>query len=174
MSYYRLWMVSIMGAYDRIQNTFQAEYKERADTYKLRLTQWNKEPSIVRVEKPMNIARARRLGYKAKKGYFVVRVRIGKGNRRRVRTSGGRTSKHAYSYISPDISHKLMAEQRANRTHANAEVVNSYYVGETGKEFYYEVILADRTSPTVDKKIVTRKGKSYRGLTSSGKKQRGL
>jgi len=164
----------MMGAYDRIQSTFQEEYKNRTDAHKMRLTQWNNEPSITRVDKPVNIARARRLGYKAKKGYFVVRVRIGKGNRRRITPNGGRTSKHAYVYKSADISHKSMAEQRVNKKHPNAEVINSYYVGETGKEFYYEVILADRVAPTVDKKIVARKGKAYRGLTSSGKKQRGL
>jgi len=162
-----------MSAYDRIQKTFQEEYKNRSDEHKIRLAAWNKEPAIVRVDRPTNIARARRLGYKAKKGYFVVRVRIGKGNRVRVMSNGGRKSGHAYLYKSGDISHKTMVEQRANRKHPNAEVLNSYYVGETGKAVYYEVILADRAAPTVDNKLVKLKGRAFRGLTSSGKKQRG-
>ncbi len=160
-----------MNAYDRIQKTFQKEYKDRSDEYKIRLAKWNKEPAMVRLDKPTNIARARRLGYKAKKGYFVVRMRIDKGNRIRTTSKRGRKSGHAYLYKSGNISHQNMVEQRVNRRHPNAEVINSYYVGETGKHIYYEVILADRASPTVDKKLVSRKGKAFRGLTSSGRKR---
>lgn len=166
-----------MGAYDRIREAFQYGYANKTDAYKERLLEWNKQPSIVRVEKPTNIPRARTLGYKSKKGYFVVRVRIRKGMRKRVSPRAGRKAKHAYLYKPADISHQVICEQRANRKHPNAEVLNSYYVGETGKYKYYEVIMVDPSSHTLserEKRAVSRKGRTYRGLTSAGRKGRGL
>ncbi len=54
---------------------------------KQRLIEWRREPSIVRVEKPTRINKARQYGYKAKQGgIIVVRVRLRRGgpfNRRR-------------------------------------------------------------------------------------------
>ncbi|MCK5626760.1 50S ribosomal protein L15e, partial [Candidatus Bathyarchaeota archaeon] len=35
---------------------------------------WRREPAILRVEKPTRIERAKRLGYKAKQGFVVVRA----------------------------------------------------------------------------------------------------
>ncbi len=165
-----------MGAYKYIKETFQNEYKERADEYRARISQWRKMPSIVRVEKPTNVARARELGYKAKKGIFVVRVRIGKGLRRRRSPKAGRKARHNYLYVQPGLSHQVIAEQRAARKHPNAEVINSYWVGEDGQYKYFEVILADRGSKldAATEKIVSRKGRAFRGLTSAGKKVRGL
>ncbi|KAF4372205.1 hypothetical protein G4B88_009275 [Cannabis sativa] len=40
-------------------------------------------PSIVRVTRPTRPDKARRLGYKAKKGYVVYRVRVRHGGRKR-------------------------------------------------------------------------------------------
>ncbi|MGC8543765.1 MAG: 50S ribosomal protein L15e, partial [Vulcanisaeta sp.] len=52
---------------------------------KQRLIKWRREPSIVRVERPTRINKARQYGYKAKQGIVVVRVRLRRGpfNRRR-------------------------------------------------------------------------------------------
>jgi large subunit ribosomal protein L15e len=53
-------------------------------------------------------------------------------------------------------------------------------VGEDGKSVWYEVILADRSHPAVlaDKKtarmVTAGRGRAFRGLTSAGKKSRGL
>ena len=166
-----------MGAYNYIRKTIQEEYKQRPPEYRQRLSEWRKSPSVCRVERPTNIARARSLGYKAKKGIFVVRVRIRKGLRKRRKPRAGRKARHNYLYVQPKASHKLIAEQRAARKHRNAEVINSYYVGEDGQYKYYEVILADRNSPDLDaftKGIVKRVGRAFRGLTSAGRKVRGL
>ena len=166
-----------MGAYKYITQTFQEEYKERSPEYRQRLAAWRKEGAIVRVERPTNIARARFLGWKPKKGMFVVRVRIAKGLRKRRNPRAGRKARHAYLYIQPGLSLRAIAEQRAARKHRNAEVINSYWVGEDGQYKYFEVILADRASKDLDehtKKIVARKGRAFRGLTSAGRKARGL
>ena len=45
--------------YNSMKDAFQQGYKERSQLYKERLAQWNKEPSVFKVERPTNIARAR-------------------------------------------------------------------------------------------------------------------
>ncbi len=162
MEIYQRYLVIDMP-YGIIQKNFQESYKERSKEYRNRLILWRSEPAIVRVEKPTNPARARSLGYKAKQGVFIVRVRIGKGNRIRRNPKAGRKSGNNFRYISPGLSLQRIAEQRANRKHKNAEVIGSYWVGEDGNYKYYEVILADRSiKDDYLKKIVARKGRAYR------------
>lgn len=149
--------------YGIIQENFQESYKERSEEYRKRLAEWRDLPAIVRLEKPSNPARARSLGYRAKQGVFVVRVRIAKGNRVRRNPKAGRKPGNYFRYISPGLSLKKIAEQRANRKHRNAEVIGSYWVGEDGEYKYFEVILADRAirDPYLSK-IVKRRGRVYR------------
>jgi len=59
------------------------------------------------------------------------------------------------------------------------EVLNSYYLAEDGQHKWFECILVDRAHPSVktDKRlgwISDKKGRAHRGLTSAGKKSRGL
>ncbi len=166
-----------MGAYKHIKKSIQEVYKERPQYFRERLAQWSKEPPVVRVEKPTNVIRARSLGYKAVKGIVIVRARVKKGLRKRRSPKGGRHPRHNYRYIQPGLNHQAMAEQRAAKKYTNMEVINSYYVGETGNYKFYEVILAERANPNVPKHIqqaASRKGRAFRGLTSAGKKARGL
>jgi len=160
------------SAYDYIQETFQKEYKERDELYKARIVEWRKEGTVVRLDGPTNLARARRLGYKRKRGYVVVRVRVLRGRRIKPKPMGGRKPRHNYRYVQPQLSLQVIAEQKANRKYKNMEVINSYWVGEDGKYKFYEVILADPT--LVDHPAVKRKGRAFRGLTSAGRKSRGL
>ncbi|WP_455364941.1 hypothetical protein, partial [[Eubacterium] cellulosolvens] len=44
-----------------------------------RVIRWRRQPSIIRIERPTRLDRARRLGYKAKNGFSLVRVRIRRG-----------------------------------------------------------------------------------------------
>ena len=129
---------------------------------------WRRGDAIVRVEKPANISRARTLGFKAKQGYSVVRVRVDKGRRTRRKTMGGRKHKNNYRFVQPGMSHQAIAEQRANRVYKNMEVLNSYWVGEDGEYKYFEVLLADASKPSVNISSVIRQGKAFRGLTSAG------
>ena len=157
-----------MGAYKYITETLQKEYKERNEEFKAKIKEWRAGPVMFKVDKPANISRARTLGYKAKQGYIVVRVRVDKGRRTRRRTSGGRKQKNYYLFVQPQSSHQAIAEQRVNRVYKNLEVLNSYWVGEDGTYKYFEVILADPAKPTVNISSVMRQGKSFRGLTSKG------
>ncbi|MEM3362034.1 MAG: hypothetical protein QXV83_01750 [Candidatus Anstonellaceae archaeon] len=161
-----------MGLYQHIKQTFQKEYKTRSKEYRERLTKWRAEPTIVRVEKPTNLARARTLGYKAKQGYVVVRVKIKKGQRKRPTPRGGRKPAKNVLYLSAKISKQLQAEQKAARKYSNMEVLNSYWVGEDGQLVYYEVILVDREK--YKEKLRLRTKRAFRGLTAAGRRVRGL
>ncbi|MFH1095548.1 MAG: 50S ribosomal protein L15e [Candidatus Micrarchaeota archaeon] len=159
-----------MGMYKYVQKTFQAEYHERATLYRARLSKWKDEDAVVRSQRPTNISRARTLGYKAKEGYLIARVRVGRGNRKRPHPWGGRKPGKNYAYTSPGKSLQAIAEERAAGRYPNLEVLNSYWVGEDGQRKYFEVILVDAAK--FDGKL--GKGRAYRGLTSVGKRHRGL
>ncbi|MEM1643957.1 MAG: 50S ribosomal protein L15e, partial [Desulfurococcaceae archaeon] len=153
---------------------------ELRELMKERLIKWRRQPAVVRVEKPTRVDRARSLGYKAKLGFIVVRVRVRKGGRRRPRPNKGRRPKRmgVYGYA-PAKSIRLIAEERAARKYPNLEVLNSYYVGEDGVYKWYEVILVDPNHPAIKsdkdvKWITSHRGRVFRGLTSAGKKMRGL
>ena len=123
------------------------------------------EPSVERVERPTKPAKARMLGYKAKTGYVIARVRIGRGGRKKRATHMGRKpSKTGMLGFSTHESLQLISEKRASKKFPNLEVVNSYYVTQDGQHKWFEVIL---------KKMV-EKGRAYRGLTSQGRRARGL
>ncbi|RLI74208.1 50S ribosomal protein L15e [Archaeoglobales archaeon] len=145
-----------------------------------RMQKWRREPAVVRIEKPTRVDRARSLGYKAKKGIIVVRVRIRRGGRRATRPDKGRKTKGLMvNRRTPKKSLQWIAEERAARKHPNMEVLNSYWVGEDGKHKWFEVILVDRSHPAIlnDKHlswIATKRGRVFRGLTSAGRKSRGL
>lgn len=167
-----------MAMYQWIRETWQKVKELRKE----RAIKWAKEPAVVRVERPTRIDRARALGYKAKQGYVIARVRVKKGTRKREKPSGGRKpSKAGLIKIKSKVSLQRVAEMRAARKFPNLEVLNSYYVGESGKYKWYEVILVDPHHPVIknDAKInwicrPCNRGRAFRGLTSAGKKARGL
>ena len=149
---------------------------EMKEIMKQRLIKWRREPSIVRVEKPTRLDRARALGYKAKQGFIVVRVRVRKGGLRKPRPDSGRRPKRmgVYGYT-PWKSLRLIAEERAARKYPNLEVLNSYYVGEDGHYKWYEVILVDPHHPAIkNDPNINWICRAFRALTSAGKKMRGL
>lgn len=149
--------------------------------WKQRLISWREEPVTLRIEHPTRPDRARSLGYKAKQGYVVVRQRVIRGGHRRPGPSGGRRPRHARRRMILDKSYQRIAEERAADKFPNCEVLSSYWVADDGKHYWYEVILVDKSHPAIlaDKRIswIAEKqhtGRVYRGLTSSGRKSRGL
>lgn len=148
-----------------------------------RLMEYRREPlAVVRLEKPSNPPRAHSLGYKAKKGFVIARVRVRKGHGTRTRPAKGRRPKRmGQNKITRGISTRWIAEQRASRKFPNCEALNSYWVGEDGKHKYFEVILVDTSAPEIkadsDINWICEKhhgGRAERGLTSAAKKSRGL
>ncbi len=165
----------------RASNILKGLEESLREIQKERLIQWRKESATKRIDKPTKIHRARALGYKAKQGFVIVRVRVRKGKRKRPKFKGGRVPKKMGRFFPPGKSNQLIAEERAARKFTNLEVLNSYQVGEDGQYEWFEVILVDPKNPSVAKDRERNwicepqhKGRVFRGLTSAGKRMRGL
>lgn len=171
------------SAYHYIAEAWKRPYDgELGRLNRARLAQWRREPSVVRVERPTRLDRARSIGYEAKQGFVVVRVRVSKGGRERPRPNKGRRPKRmgVYGYA-PEKSLQLIAEETAARKYRGLEVLGSYYVGEDGEHKWYEVILVDPNQPGIrsDKDIKwisdpSQRGRVFRGKTMAGRRMRGL
>lgn len=148
-----------------------------------RLIQWRREQNFCRVERPTRLDRARALGYKAKQGIVVVRGHVRKGSlqRRKMRWKGRKAKNKGVNKITMGKNLKWICEERCAKHYPNLEILNSYWVGEDGKRIWFEIIMVDKHHPVIkaDKSLnwicdSHHKGRTYRGLTSSGKKARGL
>jgi len=162
------------------QHIRQAWKKPRElEAWKGRLVKWRREDAITTIEKPTRLDRAHELGYKAKKGFTIVRVRLMRGGRKRPRHKKGRKQKRQTIKKQLLMNYRWVAEQRAERRFSNMSVLNSYWVAQDGEYYWFEVILVDRSRPEIakDRKlnwICNVKGRAMRGLTSAAKKSRGL
>ena len=116
-----------MSMYKYIDSTLQQQYKDRDENFRNKIIKWRAEPSVNRIERPTNIARARELGYKAKQGIIVARVRIVKGRRMREKNRGGRKPSKSGRFFSMHKSFQSMAEERAARKFINCEALNSCF-----------------------------------------------
>ncbi len=146
-----------------------------------RLIGWRKEPTILRIERPTDPARARRIGYKAKQGFCVARVKVVRGKRKRPAPALGRVPKKMGRFFTLDKSKRVVAEEKVSRKFPNMEVLNSYQVGEDGVHKWFEVIMFDPQNPSVSEGRETANlalsntgGRAHRGLTAAGKRSRGL
>ena len=147
-----------------------------------RLVQWRKQPTVLRIEHPTRLDRARKLGYKAKQGFVVARTKVRRGGLRKLRPRSGRRPKRmGVAKFKPGKSIRLIAEERTAKRFPNLEVLNSYWVGEDGKHKWFEVILLDPNAPTIktDKDVgwITEPqhaSRVFRSMTSAGKNVRGL
>jgi len=115
-----------------------------------RAIQLRREPAIFRVERPSRLDRARMLGYKAKKGVAVVRIRISRGGMRRKRPTSGRRPKHmGVLKIKSSVSGQRVAERRVGERYRNMKVLGSYPVWRDGKYAWYECVLIDPVNPSI-------------------------
>jgi len=145
------------------------------------LTEWRRQLVVTRIERPTRPDRAHALGWKAKQGFVLARVRVDKGRRKRPKVAGGRRPKRAGRFFSTGKSKQWIAEEKAARKFPNLEVLASYWVGEDGNNHWYEVVLVDPAHPVIraDKDInwicePQHKKRVHRGLSPAGKKSRGL
>ena len=167
------------GMYHYLREAWKKPGKELLQE---RLIKWRAGEAIERVDKPLRLDRARALGYKAKKGIFVVRVRLIRGGRRRKRFGvKGRKSRKQTIRKTLKMNYRWVAEIRAARKYKNMEVLNSYWVGKDGKHYFFEVIMVDPNKPEIKSDRVLRwifksenRKRAERGLTSAARKSRGL
>lgn len=159
-----------MGMYKYISKFWQ-DSKEQKGVLRERMISWRRQPVIVTVDKPTRIDKARMLGYKAKQGFVIARVRVHKGGRKRPAIARGRKPSR-YGLVHYSVSLQAVAEQRVARKYPNLEVLNSYYASDDSKYVWYEVILVDKSHPAIksDKDIgwiVNHRRRVFRGLTST-------
>ncbi|MBI2127390.1 MAG: 50S ribosomal protein L15e [Thaumarchaeota archaeon] len=136
--------------YRHIEETWQKVTKENYGDIRARAISWRKDRAIIRVDKPSKLQRARALGYKAKKGFAVVRVRVGRGGMRRKRPVSGRRPKHlGVTRMRADVSMQQVAGRRAIEKYPNLKFLGSYFVHKDGKYLWYEVVMVDPLSAAV-------------------------
>ena len=170
------------SGYNFVKETFEKEDTGYKTPHWYRGIEYRKGKSIQRIEKPTKLHRARSLGYKAKQGYIIVRTRIRKGGMHKIRPKRGRKPRAlGVSKYTPGKNLQWIAEERAQKKYPNMEVLNSYKTYYDGRSWYYEVILVDPSHPVIksDPKInwvcePSHKRRVTRGLTSAGKRARGL
>jgi len=169
-----------MGLYKYVREAWKQPKKNMSELWRERLISWRRQPTTIRIERPTRIDKARSVGYKAKQGYILVRQKVLRGGHVRSRVRK-RRPRNMGTRIPLATSYKTIAEQRANKKYPNCEVLNSYEVAKDGKYYWFEIILIDKSHPSIraDKRINwisknKHKGRVFRGLTSSSKKSRGL
>uniref|UniRef100_A0A8C2TMU8 Ribosomal protein L15 n=1 Tax=Coturnix japonica TaxID=93934 RepID=A0A8C2TMU8_COTJA len=157
-----------MGAYKYIQELWR---KKQSDVMRfllrVRCWQYRQLSALHRAPRPTRPDKARRLGYKAKQGYVIYRVRVRRGGRKRPVPKGatyGKPVHHGVNQLKFARSLQSVAEERAGRHCGALRVLNSYWVGEDSTYKFFEVILIDPF----------HKHREMRGLTSAGRKSRGL
>ena len=133
-------------------------WKDNSPEIRDRVVSWRKQNAVTRIEKPSRILRARRLGYKAKQGIIVVRMRVGTGGMRKKRPTGGRRPKHlGVTRIKAAVNMRQVAERRVLERYPNMSLLGSYFIYKDGMHYWYEVILADASHPRIKKDKELRK-----------------
>ncbi|RDA93198.1 hypothetical protein CP533_3152 [Ophiocordyceps camponoti-saundersi (nom. inval.)] len=176
---------SKMGALKYVE---ELQKKKQSDVMRflLRVRCWElRQLNVIhRASRPSRPDKARRLGYKAKQGYVIYRVRVRRGGRKRPVPKGatyGKPTNQGVNQLKYQRSLKATAEERVGRRCANLRVLNSYWINQDSTYKYYEVILVDpqhkaiRIDPRINWIVnPVHKHRECRGLTATGKKSRGL
>lgn len=168
-----------MGFYKYLRELWKKPDSDLKEIQRQRLIEWRKQNSTCRIERPTRVDRARSLGYRAKTGFILVRQRVSRGGRQRPKIRKGRKPRRFGRVKTVSKNYQQIAEERAAKKYSNLEVLNSYYVGQDGSSYWYEVILVDKEHSQIknDKKISwisKHTGRAFRGITSAGRKSRGL
>ncbi|GAQ80856.1 60S ribosomal protein L15 family protein [Klebsormidium nitens] len=174
-----------MGAYKYMEELWK---KKQSDVLRfllrVRCWEYRQLPSIVRVTRPSRPDKARRLGYKAKQGFVIYRARVRRGGRKRPVSKGivyGKPKHQGITQLKYQVNKRSTAEERVGRKCGGLRVLNSYWINQDSTYKYYEVIMVDphhkviRRDPRIN--WITKpvmKHRELRGLTSAGRKHRGL
>eukprot|EP01123_Difflugia_compressa_P001948 TRINITY_DN124_c0_g1_i4.p1 TRINITY_DN124_c0_g1~~TRINITY_DN124_c0_g1_i4.p1 ORF type:complete len:205 (-),score=25.55 TRINITY_DN124_c0_g1_i4:27-641(-) len=174
-----------MGAYKYLEELWKKKQSD-ALRFLLRVRCWEYRqlPSLCRLTRPTRPEKARRLGYKRKQGFVIYRVRIRRGGRKKPVPKGivyGKPKSQGVNQLKNQRGLRAIAEERAGRALGGLRVLSSYWVNQDGTYKYFEVILVDPAHNAIrgDPRInwITKpvhKHRELRGLTSAGKKARGL
>lgn len=174
-----------MGAYKYLEELYK---KKQSDVLRfllrIRCWEYRQLKAVHRASRPSRPDKARRLGYKAKQGFVIYRVRVRRGGRKRQVRKGQVASKPAsqgVNQLKPTRNLQSVAEERVGRRFPSLRVLNSYWVNQDSTFKFYEVILVDPFHKAIRRDPRTNwlckpvmKHRELRGLTSAGRKSRGL
>ncbi|KAK3101313.1 hypothetical protein FSP39_002627 [Pinctada imbricata] len=174
-----------MGAYKYMQEIYR---KKQSDVLRfllrVRCWQYRQLSAIHRAPKPSRPDKARRLGYRAKQGYVIYRVRVRRGGRKRPVPKGatyGKPTNQGVNQLKFQRSLRSVAEERAGKKCGALRVLNSYWVAQDSTYKFFEIVMVDPFHKAIrrDPKIQwlckpVHKHRELRGLTSAGKNSRGL
>ena len=136
--------------YNHINSRWQQIWKDKPWDIRSRLMEWRRQPTIIKIERPTRLDKARSYGYKAKQGFIVVRIKVGRGGMRKSRPKAGRRQKHlGVVRIKAAIGMQQVAEKRVLEKYPNLRVLNSYLAYKDGKYLWYEVIMIEPSHPAV-------------------------
>eukprot|EP00054_Salpingoeca_dolichothecata_P031343 m.263194 g.263194 ORF g.263194 m.263194 type:complete len:206 (-) comp26836_c0_seq1:90-707(-) len=173
-----------MGAYKYLEELYKRKQSDIIRfLQRVRCWHYRQLNSLHRVPKPTRPDKARRLGYKAKQGFVIYRVRVKRGGRKRPVPKGatyGKPTNQGVNHLKFQRSLRSVAEERAGRKLGGLRVLNSYWVAQDATYKYFEVILVDPTHKAIrqDPRVnwickAVHKHRELRGLTAAGKKNRG-
>lgn len=170
-----------MGYLKYVRALWKKPKQQMPELWRQRLIDWRKEPVTLRINRPTRLDRARSLGYRAKPGIFMVRQRVNRGGRQREQFKAGRRPKHMRRSKIVGKNYQQVCEERVHKKYQNCEVLNSYWVAQDGTYYWYEVIMVDKDHPQIRQDATLKwmakpaqRGRVFRGLTSAGRKSRGL
>lgn len=144
--------------YSQIGREWRSLVKNSAPVFKQRAIAWRRGATVVRVEHPTRLDRAKALGYKAKQGIIVVRIKIRRGGMRQKRPTSGRRPKHLGTIkIKGHFNSADTAKRRVAEKYPNAKVLGSYPVYQDGRFIWHEVILADLNHESMKSSYEIRK-----------------
>ena len=136
--------------YREISKTWRSMVKQASPALKSRAIQWRRGATVQRLDRPTRLDRARSLGYKAKQGFVVVRIKVTRGGMRQKRPVSGRRPKHmGVLKIKGHFSSQDTANRRVLQKYPNMKLVGSYPVYQDGRYIWFEVILADSHQATL-------------------------
>merc|ERR1712196_156924 len=173
----------VMGAYKYMEELYK---KKQSDVLRfllrVRCWEYRQLPVVHRATKPSRPDKARRLGYKAKQGYVIYRIRVRRGGRKRPNPKGityGKPKNQGINHYKYARNHRATAEGRVAKRCGNLRILNSYWVAQDSSYKYYECIMVDPQHAAVHKDprinwitAPVMKRREARGLTSAGKQSR--
>merc|ERR1712157_464907 len=139
-------IVSKMGAYKYLEELYK---RKQCDLlrflFRVRCWQLRHLNTTHRASRPTRPDKARRLGYKAKQGYVVFRVRVRRGGRKKPLPGGNTSGKPTNQgiHVRFNRNHRSVAEERVGKYCGNLRVLNSYWINQDATFKYFEVILVD-------------------------------
>lgn len=139
-----------MGLYALMNKFWRERPEELRSLLRERRILWRRQPSVVRVERPLRIDRARGIGYKAKQGFVVLRVRVRRGGFSRPRPNSGRRPK-AIGAVLHKVNVTMLEEaiNRARKKYPNLYPLGAYPLTYDSLYKWFEVIMVDPYHPAV-------------------------